>query len=58
MSPLVYKSNSDMTKLLQHPLLGSEELYVTDYILAALEGLDSEYYVPGSYPCGNNTKYF
>jgi hypothetical protein len=29
-----------------------------DYVLAALTGLKSDKYVPHSYACGNNTKYF
>ena len=29
-----------------------------DYVLSALDGANSNYYVPGSYPCANNTKYF
>ena len=26
--------------------------------MSAIEGANADYYVPGAYPCGNNTKYF
>lgn len=29
-----------------------------DYIMSAIDGSNAEYYVPGSFPCGNNTRYF
>ena len=29
-----------------------------DYILSALKGLKSDHYIPGSFPCANNSKYF
>ena len=29
-----------------------------DYVVSALTGLNSDYFVPGSFPCGNNTRYF
>jgi len=29
-----------------------------DYVMSALDGFNGEYYVPGSFSCANNTKYF
>lgn len=34
------------------------DIFIMDYFLAALDGANGEYYVPGSFPCANNTKYF
>ncbi len=29
-----------------------------DYMMSAIDGANAEFYVPGIYPCGNNSKYF
>ena len=29
-----------------------------DYVMSALDGFNGEYYVPGSFACANNTRYF
>lgn len=34
------------------------KIRVIDYILSALDGLNSDNYVPNSKTCANNTKYF
>jgi hypothetical protein len=34
------------------------DIFLMDYILSAINGANADYYVPGAFPCGNNTKYF
>jgi hypothetical protein len=29
-----------------------------DYVMSALDGFNGDYYVPGSFNCSNNTRYF
>lgn len=45
----------------RHPeskLGGTNELVFMDYVMSALDGFNGDYYVPGSYNCTNNTRYF
>ena len=34
------------------------DIVVMDYVISALAGFNSEAYLPGSFACVNNTKYF
>ena len=33
------------------------DLFLMDYVMSAILGSNAEFYVSGSLPCGNNTKY-
>lgn len=37
---------------------GGADVVLMDYVMSALDGANGEYYVPGTFPCANNTKYF
>jgi hypothetical protein len=42
-----------------HQKLGQAgELILMDYVIAALNGFNGDYYVPGSFNCTNNTRWF
>ena len=49
---------SNILEKLQLKSSASSEIVLMDYVMSALDGFNGEKYVPGSFPCANNTRFF